>query len=175
MPFTAQVEQDLGPRVFHEMPFRDDSLRVRNVRYAQQSPDGSALVFGTLNQIWVMTMPDGRPRPLIEMEGAYQPTFSPDGSSLAFVSWHATEGGHVWRVPSQGGTPQRLTSHPAYYANPTWSADGTKIAFLREDPAATRNRNTDNRGFLEWIESTGGASNPVVSAPSDNVLHLLGQ
>jgi hypothetical protein len=169
--FTAQVEQQLGSLIHHEMPFDDDSLVVRNVRYGEMSPDGSTLVFGSLNQLWIMDLPDGRPRPLIQGgSGQYQPTFSPDGSSIAFVSWHATEGGHVWRVPTSGGEPQRLTTNPAYYANPAWSQDGSRIGYIREDPAGTRNRNTNNRGFIEWIPSTGGEPQSVISAPSDNVL-----
>jgi hypothetical protein len=135
------------------------------------SPDGSTLVFGSLNQLWIMDLRDGRPKPLIQGgSGHYQPTFSPDGSSIAFVSWHATEGGHVWRVPTRGGEPQRLTTNPAYYANPAWSRDGSRIVYIREDPAGTRNRNTNNRGFIEWMPSTGGQPQSVISAPSDNVL-----
>ncbi len=171
IPFTAQVEQQLGPRIFHEMPYEDESFMVKNVRYGEMSPDGSTLVFGSLNQLWTMELPDGEPRPLITGgDGQYQPTFSPDGRSIAFVSWHATEGGHLWRVPAAGGQPRRLTTVPAYYANPVWSPDGSTIAYIREDPAATRNRNSNNRGFIEWISSGGGEPQPVISAPSDNVL-----
>ena len=175
IPFTAQVEQELGALLQNEMPFEDDELVVRNVRYGEMSPDGSQLVFGSLNQLWLMDLPDGEPKPLVEgSNGQYQPTFSPDGSSVAFVSWHATEGGQVWRVSAQGGVPQRLTTHPAYYANPAWSADGSKIVYVREDPAANRNRNTNNRGSIEWIASAGGEPQSVVSAPSDNVLTFTG-
>jgi Tol biopolymer transport system component/imidazolonepropionase-like amidohydrolase len=171
IPFTAQVDKELGPLIYHEMPFRDDSITVRNVRYGEMSPDGSTLVFGTLNQLWIMELPDGTPRPLIEGgSDQYQPTFSPDGSSIAFVSWHATEGGHVWRVPTAGGPPERLTTLPAYYANPVWSRDGSRIAYVREDPAATRNRNSNNRGFIEWVPRGGGDPQSVLSAPSNNVL-----
>ncbi len=169
--FRAQVEQQLGPRIYHEKPFEDDTLVVRNVRYGEMSPDRSTLVFGSLNQLWIMDLPKGKPRPLIEGgSGQYQPTFSPDGQSVAFVSWHATDGGHVWRVPARGGEPQRLTTHPAYYANPAWSKDASRIVYVREDPAATRNRNSNNRGFIEWVSSTGGEPHSVVSAPSDNQL-----
>ncbi|MEJ2539510.1 MAG: amidohydrolase family protein [Gemmatimonadota bacterium] len=173
IPFTARVEQDLGPLVLQQMPYEDDVLRVRNVRYGDVSPDGERLVFGSLNQLWLMDLPDGEPRPLVDGgEGHYQPIFSPDGASVAFVSWHATEGGHVWRVPASGGTPRQLTTHPAYYANPAWSPDGSRIVYVREDPAATRNRNTRNRGFVEWIPAQGGEATPVISAPSDNVFTI---
>ena len=171
IPFIASVEQDLGPRIFHEMPYQEDSFTVKNVRYGDLSPDGSTLVLGSLNQLWRMDLPGGEPQPLVPGgNGQYQPTFSPDGESVAFVSWHATEGGHVWRVPADGGTPQRLTTHAAYYTNPAWSSDGSMIAYIREDPAATRNRNTNNRGFIEWIPAAGGEVRSVISAPSDNVL-----
>ncbi|NNL29377.1 MAG: amidohydrolase family protein [Gemmatimonadetes bacterium] len=169
--FTAQVEQQLGPRVFHEMPYEDDSFVVKNIRYGEMSPDGSTLIFGSLNQLWVMDLPDGEPRELVSGgNGQYQPTFSPDGRSIAFVSWHATGGGHLWRVSADGGQPEQLTTVPAYYANPVWSPDGSRIAYIREDPAATRNRNSNNRGFIEWIPGGGGEPSPVISAPSDNVL-----
>ena len=170
IPFTAQIEQRLGPLIQHETPFEDESFAVRNVRYGERSPDAATLAFGSLNQLWVMDLPDGEPRPLIEGgDGRYQPTYSPDGSTIAFVSWHATEGGHVWVVPAAGGTPRQLTTIPAYYANPAWSRDGSKIVYVREDPAADRNRNTNNRGMIEWISSTGGDAHAVISAPSDNV------
>ncbi len=175
IPFTAQVEQYLGPLIKHEIPFNEDSLTIRNLRYGSVSPDGRQLAFGTLNQLWVMDLPGGTPRPLISGgSGQYQPTYSPDGSSIAFVSWHETEGGHVWRVPVRGGEPRRLTTHPAYYANPAWSPDGSAIAYVREDPAATRIRDSRNTGFVEWIPSTGGEPQSVVSAPSDNVLTFTG-
>jgi Tol biopolymer transport system component/imidazolonepropionase-like amidohydrolase len=171
IPFTAKVEQQLGRLLQNEMPFEDDTLVVKNMRYGQMSPDRSKLVFGSLNQLWIMDLPAGEPRPLIAGgTGQYQPTFSPDGRSIAFVSWHATEGGQVWRVPAQGGAPRRLTTHPAYYANPAWSPDGSKIVYVREDPAVNRNRDTNNRGFIEWLPSTGGEAQAVVSADSDNVL-----
>lgn len=171
IPFTARVEQQLGPRVFHEIPYEDESFVVKNVRYGEMSPDGSTLVFGSLNQLWIMDLPEGDPRPLVAGgDGQYQPTFSPDGRSVAFVSWHATEGGHLWRMSLDGGQPQQLTTVPAYYANPAWSHDGSRIVYVREDPAATRNRNSNNRGFIEWIPSAGGQPESVISAPTDNVL-----
>jgi Tol biopolymer transport system component len=64
-----------------------------------------------------------------------EPTFSPDGSQVAFT----------WNGPGQDNQdiyvkvigserPLRLTSHPALDGSPAWSPDGSRIAFLRDRP-----------------------------------------
>lgn len=65
---------------------------------------------------------------------------SPDGSMLAFASFK-NENLDLWIMPVEGGTPIRLTTHPAHDGTPRWSPDGTKIAFT-----STR---TDN--FDVWV------------------------
>jgi tricorn protease len=52
------------------------------------------------------------------------PTFSPDGSTIAFV--HA---GDIWLVPRSGGNAERLTAHPAGHSSPRFSPDGNYIGF----------------------------------------------
>ena len=56
---------------------------------------------------------------------------SPDGQTIAF-----TYKGDIYTVPATGGTAYQLTTNPAYDANPIWSPDGSKIAFVsdREGP-----------------------------------------
>lgn len=49
---------------------------------------------------------------------------SPDGSTVAF-----TYKGDIYTVPAAGGVAKRLTSSPAYDANPVWSPSGKSIAF----------------------------------------------
>jgi Tol biopolymer transport system component/DNA-binding winged helix-turn-helix (wHTH) protein len=65
------------------------------------------------------------------------PSFSPDGSRIAF-SWDNGTGNHSGRpgydlyVKAIGSeTVLRLTHHPADWISSTWSPDGTQIAFHR--------------------------------------------
>jgi Tol biopolymer transport system component/C-terminal processing protease CtpA/Prc len=55
------------------------------------------------------------------------PAISPDGMTIAF-SYH----GDLWRVPSGGGQATQMTVHAAYESRPTWSPDGSKIAFASD-------------------------------------------
>ena len=56
------------------------------------------------------------------------PTFSPDGSTIAFTGEY--DGNvDVYTVPAGGGVPKRLTWHPSPDQVLGWSPDGKRIVF----------------------------------------------
>jgi PKD repeat protein len=60
----------------------------------------------------------------------YQPSWSPDGASLAF-----TDGYDIFVVPATGGNAVKLTNATtSYFLGPAWSPDGGQIAFKRWTP-----------------------------------------
>lgn len=81
------------------------------------------------------------------------PSFSPDGSQLAYIS--AVAGSlDVWLVPTGGGEPQQLTSEtnpldePRW--TPSWSPDGNWIAYVS---SRSGERNNDDL----WLVSADGS------------------
>ena len=54
----------MGPLVKFEYPMNDSVLDVKQIRNARPSPDGKRLVFSALDKLWVMDLPNGRPRRL---------------------------------------------------------------------------------------------------------------
>ncbi len=61
-----------------------------------------------------------------------QPTWSPDGKTLAFMS--DRDGNfELFTMPGVGGIPTRITNNLAADGFPAWSPDGTRIAFVRGD------------------------------------------
>ncbi|WP_020604156.1 S41 family peptidase [Spirosoma spitsbergense] len=62
-----------------------------------------------------------------------EPSLSPDGAEVAFVS-----GGDIWTVPTTGGEARLLVSHPDNESRPLYSPDGKYLAF-----ASSRTGNGD--------------------------------
>jgi Tol biopolymer transport system component len=64
-----------------------------------------------------------------------EPTFSPDGSLVAFT-WdgESQDNPDIYVKAIGAEQPLRLTSNPLRDGSPAWSPDGTQIAFLREKP-----------------------------------------
>ena len=146
-------------------------LRARVLRWASISPDGRRLTFSALGRVYVADLADGRARRLTDGESReYMPRFSPDGRTIAFVTWSDTELGHVVTVPVQGGTPTVLTSIAGRYANPVWSNDGQRLAFLRGGGAEQRGEQPEAETYLDvlWMPVSGGEARYVTSTVSSN-------
>jgi serine/threonine protein kinase/WD40 repeat protein len=73
------------------------------------------------------------PIPLTAYAGSeHTPTFSPDGSQIAF-SWNGPRQDNfdIYFKLVGAGEPRQLTRHPAPDAKPAWSPNGAQVAFFR--------------------------------------------
>ena len=62
IPFTAKVDQQLGPLVKFDYPIDDEKLKVSQIRGARPSPDGKRIVFTALDRLWIADLPQGAAR-----------------------------------------------------------------------------------------------------------------
>ena len=111
-----------------------------------------------------------QPRRLTEMAvGEFQPAWSPDGQWITYTSWSQEDGGHLYRVRADGrGRPQRLTRRSAFYQNPVYSPDGTRIVALR-GPAraymeALAGGVPGGTEDIVWIPAAGGDATMISPA-----------
>jgi Tol biopolymer transport system component/imidazolonepropionase-like amidohydrolase len=161
IPFSADVEVAVGPEVAFDYPIPDTpTFTVKQIRDPAPSPDGTRIVFTALDRLYVMDLPDGAPRRLTDQDvGEYHPTWSPDGRSIAYVTWD-DQNGHVMRVAASGGTPRQLTRVSAYYQQTAW-APGGRIVAIR---SAARNLRESIDPFVGdglgaefvWVSEGGG-------------------
>lgn len=98
------------------------------------SPDGTrlAISYGQPGHLEIGVMPSGG-GPVTSIYGATTfataPSWSPDGSRIAFETAPLGTTTDVYVVGADGSNPRNLTNHPAVDGHPAWSPDGTLIAF----------------------------------------------
>jgi Tol biopolymer transport system component/imidazolonepropionase-like amidohydrolase len=164
VPFKAAVEQRVTDALRFPRSVDADTVRARILRWPVESPDGRRLVFSAVGRLYEMDLPTGKPRRLTSgSDLEYSPAFSPDGRSLAYVTWNDRDGGHVWILPS-GGTPRRVTQESAQYANPSFSPDGTRVVYLKGSGATFRGNDPADELWHEirWSPAEGGPSHYVI-------------
>ncbi|HMC56429.1 MAG TPA: amidohydrolase family protein [Gemmatimonadaceae bacterium] len=172
--FSVDVAADVGPEVRFAYRVADSStFTARQIRDIAPSPDGKRLAFSALDHLYIMELPNGQPRRVTDMSiGEFQPTWSPDGKSLAFVTWAAEAGGNIWRLALDGkAKPQQLTRASALYSEPVWSPDGKRIVAIRASSRDLRDATGPFFGHglgsqFVWVPVTGGDA--VLIAPTGN-------
>lgn len=160
IPLEADVVQALGPAVHFEYPIPDSATFViKQIRDAVPSPDGRRLAFVALDHLYIMDYPNGTPRRLTTSTlGEFQPSWSADGQWVVYATWSG-EGGHIYKTRADGsGQPQRLTRASAYWQNPKFSPNGTRVVAIR-GPARAFN--------LALAQATPGGAEDVVWIPSN--------
>jgi dipeptidyl aminopeptidase/acylaminoacyl peptidase len=185
IPFTADIEQELGALAKFDYPINDTELTVSQIRGTRPSPDGKQVVFSALDRLWIADLPkdykneDGEESTYAVIKNAKRltkstdvessPVWSPDGKFIAYVTWNDTDGGDIYRVNSNGrGEPTRLTRTSAFYDKLNYSPDGTKLVGIRGSKLHRMRTLEDFGGHgaaaeLEyiWMPSDGGETNRI--------------
>ncbi len=173
IPFSATIEQPMGPLAKFEYPINDSILTVSQIRGARPSPDGKRVVFAALDRLWIADLPAGRGT-LAPIRNArrlttaavveHGPVWSPDGKHIAYVTWSDSIGGDIYRVTADGRTPpERLTRLSAFFDRLAYTRDGSRVIGVRGS-RLNRTRTLedfgDHGGTAEleyvWLPSAGG-------------------
>ena len=138
--FNTETGQAADPKVVYTA--KTDRGGGWSLRTAAWSPDAKTLALvledGGWNHVYLMAAAGGAPKQLTQGEFEdMDPSFSPDGKSLAIISSrHGLEQAHIWVVPTTGGEARELVQ-PAVVgieSAPEWSPDSKEIFFHRNTP-----------------------------------------
>jgi TolB protein len=106
--------------------------------YARFSPGGNRLVYSKgrrLGNLWRVPILKNHPATWSEAQQLTDQqswpdhvSLSPDGKQLLFCL-RGPEGVHIWKMPADGGDPERVLMGPSDQVWARWSPDGQTIAF----------------------------------------------
>jgi len=133
IPFKAKAKHKITDALFFKQNPAPDKFKAHVIRNARTSPDGKTLVFNAAGYIWSKALPSGKPERLTDgSDLEFEPSFSPDGKSVLYVTWNDEEKGAIWKTSLKGGNPVRLTTEKGIYRQPSYSAHGSMIVFYKE-------------------------------------------
>jgi len=127
-----------------ETPSIDEMVGLRRALQPALSPDGSrvAYVIRKANwddnafetEIWLADPRTGKNSLFTGgRKSTDSPAFSPDGSSLAFLSDRDGKR-QIYVIGLSGGESRKLTASEEGVVRFAWSRDGNRIAFVAQDP-----------------------------------------
>jgi TolB protein len=104
------------------------------------SPDGKQIAFENLDPVdalWLMDADGSNAHRLTKMPGSgyafWNAQWSPDGTHLLFLE--GDDDAHdVWTIKADGTDERNISNSPEDEGWPSWSPDGSKIAFVRMTP-----------------------------------------
>ena len=140
-----------------------------NDRQPAWSPDGTKIAFVSdrdgNEEIYVMNA-DGSNQTRLTTNASFDidPAWSPDGTKIVFattrdfpgIAGNIADGFEVYTMGADGNNPLRLTNNSSSDAQPSWSRDGTRIAFAsqRDGLPVVYLMNTDGTNQVSITQST---------------------
>lgn len=162
IPFSVSAKHKLVDAPIFEQDPAPEKFNAKVIRHLKTSPDGKMVVFSAVGHLWTKTLPNGKPKRLTESSDfEYEPSFSPDGSSIVYVTWNDEEKGALWKVAAKGGTPTQLSTEKSIYRSPAYSPDGSKIVYYKEGGNAAMGFAYTVKPGIYWMDANGGTPNFV--------------
>lgn len=167
------IEQEVSPKEFN----------AKAIRQAVTSPDGTKLVFNAVGYLWYKELPNGKPQRLTtNTDFEFEPSFSPDGNSVIFVTWNDENMGQIQRYNFVSKRVMMVMGEKAIYRTPSFSPDGNKIVYYKEAGNSNQGYTHTKKPGIYYIDVanyqpqfvTNEGEYPTFNAKGDRIFYQTG-
>jgi len=146
IPFQITANHKFAETVLFEQEVAPEEFDIKVIRQLVTAPDGKTVVFNALGSLWQSTVPNGKPKRITE-EGVlgFEPSFSPDGKSIVYVTWEDEDLGQLMKMNLASNATTVLNETKGIYRTPRFNPEGTKIVYRKEG-------GNTNQGFVHTKE-----------------------
>lgn len=133
IPFTADVNIDLAETVHTKTSIKKINFNPKVIRHLVTSPNKDFVVFNALGYLYRKDLPNGTPKRLTQgTDFEFEPSFSPDGNTIVYVTWNDLEKGAIFKISTSGGAPVKLSSEKGIFRTPSFSKDARHLVYRKE-------------------------------------------
>ena len=185
IPFRVRATHKMKEALAFDFEAAPESFRTRMLRWIQVSPRGDQIVFQTLGRLWTRSrdpetgeVRDAQRLTTQDDHFEFYPSYSRDGQSIVYVSWHDDDLGAVRIAPASGGDGRKITPDPGHYLEPAFSPDGGTVVYRKTRGGGTRSPlwskepglyRTSAGGQTAPVRIARGGANPHFGADSERV------
>ena len=110
-----------------------ENFSSKMIKDVKTSPNGNTIIFTSLGHIYKKTLQNGIPTRISNLSDfEADPSFSPDGKSVLFVTWNDENLGAIYSIKLDGSGLKKLTKQKGIYRTPIYDGSGSKIAYRKE-------------------------------------------
>ena len=133
IPFQVDATIKIAKAIEVDTPVAPETFDAKVIRHVVTSPDEKLIAFNALGYLWTQKIPNGTPKRLTSgTDFEFEPSFSPDGKTITYVTWNDETLGAIYKISINGGAATKLTTQKGIYRNPSYSHNGKYIAYRKE-------------------------------------------
>lgn len=183
IPFQLTAKHRFQETVLFENKAFEPEFYVHVIRNAITAPDESYMVFNAAGFLWKKVLPNGQPERLTKStDFEFEPSFSPDGKTLVYVTWNDVDMGSIRRLNLGSGISNKITEEQGIFRTPGFSPDGKTIVYRKEGGNSHQGYvHCKNPGIYTMPASGGNpelvtksGEYPVFSADGKRILYQTG-
>ena len=129
IPFRVHAKHRIVRAPHFEQNPAPDTVTVRSIRQLAPSVDGKRLVFTALGRLWSQTGSGSSQRLGKSETFEFDPAFSRDGRSFAYVEWDDERGSTLKVTNAAGRNGRTVATSRGVIRNPAFSPDGKLIVY----------------------------------------------
>ncbi len=169
IPFSVTANHKLAETTLFKQKVHEDKFKVKAVRQAVTSPDGSTLLFNAVGYLWKKKLPNGKPERLTKEKNnfEYEPSFSPDGKEIVYVTWNDTESGTIQRRSLASGKSTKISEGKGIFRTPRFSPDGQQIVYVKETGNGHQGFTHAVKPGIYTVSKSGGKPKFITKLGSD--------